>query len=316
MTEQVLKNEKTRNIAKVLYALFYLALFIISLTLSLLYPDEIKGSITNGIRLSVYTVIPALFPFMILSDYLSKIYVLNNGPIAKIVTKPFGLPVCCAPAILCGNLCGFPLGAKIISDQFNFGKIKSNQAERALGLASNPSLAFVVSGVGGGLLRNVKYGILLYITLIIATVITGILFRSNEHISNICDYNSEQNLNLANSIKQAALSCIYISSFIIFFSYVSGVMSCFIKNERIALIVSIFLEISNSAKDLARVLNENRILLPLLAFSLGFSGFSVHMQTSAMINKEIKMHYYFMEKITEGLLCMALMFIFVLFLRL
>ncbi len=306
MTEYNIKYIKTRQKAAILKSIVYLFLFSFTLTMTIIYPNHMNRAVVNGLHLAAYTIIPSLFPLMVLSDFITSSNIFQNSFLSKAISKLFGLPPSCASAFVLGNLCGFPIGAKTINNQYLSGIIKKEDAERALGLVSNPSPAFVISGVGCGMLGSVKHGIALYFTLFFSTVIIGLLNRAKQLKSiNKCE-TPEQNFVLSESILKSANSCVYLGAVIIFFSYIIGLIEIFAKSELIATLASIFLEMSNATKSACMTFGNSRFLLPILAFSLAFSGFSVHMQTSAMIDKSLGMRCYYVEKIEEGLISMMI----------
>ena len=72
------------------------------------------AGMTRGLKLCVSTVIPSLFPFMVLSELI-----VSSGavvPVGKLLSRPFrwlfGIRGEGSVAVLLGALCGFPVGAK------------------------------------------------------------------------------------------------------------------------------------------------------------------------------------------------------------
>ena len=104
-----------------------LALVAVMLTIPL-YGDAMREGVLKGIRLSVYTVIPSVFPFMVLSSMIVGYGVFDR---ITVLSRPFerlfrvnknGL---CA--FLCGILCGFPLGAKCASEAYTQGLLTKDE---------------------------------------------------------------------------------------------------------------------------------------------------------------------------------------------
>ena len=71
-------------------------------------------SARDGITLCLNTVIPSVFPFMILSDILLKCADFESiTPIKSLFEKLFKINGSAISAFIGGALCGFPIGAKL-----------------------------------------------------------------------------------------------------------------------------------------------------------------------------------------------------------
>ena len=278
----------------------------------ILMADRLRGEIYNGFLFSFTTVIPTLFPFFILSDLWSALYSINpKGFLSRNFERLFGIRGCAFSALISGYFCGFPVGAKVASQLYTERKITKDELERLIGFTNNPSLAFVVSGVGAGMLGNIFYGLILYFSIILSSMLTGIIFRrASENISEACD-NSRQSFNLIDSIKSAGLNSLNVASCIVFFSGVLGLISGMVKNEGILLSFSVLCEVTNAIKLAVKSPTLSlELKLIISAFALGFSGLSVHLQAFSFIPSDVSKIRYFIMKLTQGFI--ASIFIFIL----
>ncbi|MDO4337577.1 MAG: hypothetical protein Q4C91_05745 [Eubacteriales bacterium] len=113
----------------------------------LCYPQEALSASREGMKLWLNTLLPTLLPFLILTGFL----IHTNGvekilaPFGRFWKKVFGLSPSGAYAFLLGMLCGYPMGAKITSDLFRYGKIGKREAEYLLTFSNNASPAFVTT---------------------------------------------------------------------------------------------------------------------------------------------------------------------------
>ena len=107
--------------------------------------------IHQGLRLCVKTVIPSLFPFMVISELLvsSGIGAALLRPVSSVFKKVFKLPDTGCCAVLLGMLCGFPVGARCAVSALSTGELNREEAERVLLFSTNPSSAFLINAVGG-----------------------------------------------------------------------------------------------------------------------------------------------------------------------
>ena len=71
--------------------------------------------VRNGLFLCGETVIPSLFPFMIISSWLDFNISITDNIADKICIKLFGIPSSLMLVFVIGLLSGYPMGAKIIA---------------------------------------------------------------------------------------------------------------------------------------------------------------------------------------------------------
>ena len=294
-----------RNISSILC--ISLAILMIS------FGKAIKDSIYNGLLFSLTTIIPTLFPFFILSDlWTSFFYVDPNGRICQAFEKIFRANGCAITALISGLVCGFPIGVKVLSELYREEKITKDEFEYLSGFVNNPSCAFVISGVGAGIYKDVKIGILLYSAVLLSSIITGFIFRPKSINHNKTKENQRQTFNFTESIKNAGLTSINVLSCIIFFSGFIGLISSVVKNTAIINSISLILEVTNAVE---MIFSANRLTLSykliLTAFALGFSGFSVHIQAFGFMPKEISKTKYLLMKSTQGVISSLLLSIII-----
>ena len=278
-----------------------IVIFILTVAALTLNASLVRESIINGIRLSALSVIPSLFPFFILSDFLSAKYQPKNKIFSNLVCRIFGISKASVGCVILGFICGFPLGVKSATELYSDKIIDKDECERLCIIANNPSFGFVASGVGAGMFGNPYIGVILYVSVILSAVAVGFLAKQKRHKSKNISNISRQSFDLSLSIKSAALSSIYVSSYIIFFSGVLGIVSSFCKSELLKILFSSVLEIGNAAS----VISKSKILSPassitLTSFALGFSGLSVFMQAVSYLPPEISKGKLLGYKLIQG----------------
>lgn len=121
----------------------------ILLILLLLRPDCTTEGARYGLLLWYNSVVPALFPFMVLSNLI-----VHTGGITALMTPVYKIlhpffPV--SPAgcyvLVTGILCGCPMGAKTCSDFVSEGAISREEAKFLLAICSHPSPMFILGYV-------------------------------------------------------------------------------------------------------------------------------------------------------------------------
>lgn len=274
----------------------------------LLRSYEFKQGVVAGLNQSFQIVIPTIFPFLILSDFWTAYFKINNDSfVARTFTRIFNISPNGIVAFLCGAICGFPLGVKIARDLYERDEINVDQLTFLSGLCNNPSLAFVVSGIGLGLLGSTTVGIKLYLCCIASAFFCGLLFRSGEQKSKDLPYKPRQNFDLVLSIRNAGMSSIIISSYIVFFSALFFSVESMLNSQVFSALIASLLEISTASKYIIDASDISFVIKKIfIGFTLGFSGFSVHLQAFSILPKECSRTRYLVMKATQGLICSIL----------
>ena len=284
---------------------------IIATILLLVFSKSVKDGINSGIKLVLFNIIPTLFPFFILSDlWITAFGVKEKSRLSIIFQRIFHINPAGLPALLIGMICGFPLGVKSAVEYYSQGLINKDELEILCGFINNPSLAFVISGVGLGIYGNIFDGIFLYSTVLLSALIVGIIFRPKNTTRANMTYISRQSFDFTASINDAGLSCIKIGAFIIFFCALISLFSAIFKNDAFTSVFASVCEIGSAASIIYRcnifTLSQRKALT---AFALGFSGFSIHMQAFSILPKEITKSKYLVMKLTQGILSSIISFI-------
>ncbi len=309
INEQLVTERKKGRYTKALIALLAIAL---TLAGSIFFSDEISHSVKSGLLLCANVVIPSVFPFIILSDILFNWVDFSTlDAIGIAFEKIFKINRAAASAYILGILCGFPLGVKAAVDLYNSGKITKNEAERLIGFSNNTGPAFLVSGVGMGLRGSVKEGIILYAVMVISSTVVGAafsLFAQNEERTSWESGAVLSKFSLTASIKNAGINTLYVCSYLTFFACFCGLLRKLLGQTYLYLSLICLLEVGSATS----ILSKTRLLAPitslsLSAFSVGFSGLSVHLQAlSFLYGTDLKTGKYFIMKTLQGLICIPL----------
>lgn len=282
---------------------------IILLAIALLFGLYLSGEsaeyVKSGMELAVKSVLPSSFTFMILSDFYTHYGRPEDIPFLKdLFVRAFGLPEISLRAFICGNVGGFPIGAKITADLYREGSIDKTSAQRLVALSSNPSIAFIMGGVGLGMFESFKIGAVLVSAVYLSSLICGVILKPKFIFSNISTNNTEQNYSFINSVKSAGVNSIGIISFITLFSVIVGLIKKHVKNASVLYLITAFLEVTNSVELFSSSsINSLLVKVSCCAFSLGFGGICVMTQASAFAaNEHLSMKPYILIKLTQGVI--------------
>ena len=164
------------------------AFFLGTLAIFFQNGDIITNSVKAGLELCYSAVIPSLFVFMVLSAVLSqsvgaKIVALPLWPYAKLLkAKDAGKT---AGYIFLALLGGFSAGAMMLGKIKQSCKDSNRLSVLAIAMVNN-SPSFCIMTVGFILLGNKNIGVLLFVSLTLASLIVAFVFSfilKYEHIS-------------------------------------------------------------------------------------------------------------------------------------
>lgn len=114
-----------------------------------LHPAKCLGYSLTGLDLWFHNMIPALFPFMVLSGIMLR---MNLADKFAAIVKPLFYPLFRINnsgifAIVSGFLFGFPMGARIITDLYSNKKLTKTEASYLLAFCNNIGPIYFISFV-------------------------------------------------------------------------------------------------------------------------------------------------------------------------
>lgn len=227
--------------------------------------------VKEGLMVCYESIIPSLYIFMVLSNIIAQSSVSNifsvpfiwYSNLMKIKDRKY------SAFLFLSLLGGFAVGANLIKKLEQAG-----YEQKAINVLSvtmiNNSFSFCVFAVGTGYLGNTRTGIMLFVSLALASLITGFI------LSFFIDYNivsqqksvSETNASLIECINNAVQSVLSICGFVIIFYCACEVVSLYtLNNNLFTLISGIFLEVTSGCLKIIDIYGKN---LYLLCFCLSF----------------------------------------------
>ena len=278
--------------------------------LSLFFSDKIAHSVKSGLSLCANVIIPSVFPFIVLSDFLYSFVDFNKlKRIGDIFERTFKINRVGLYPFVLGILCGFPLGVRCASELYRDGKLTKDEAERLIGFANNTGPAFLVSGIGLGLRKSIYEGFLLYFIMLFSAIIVGLIFSHGKTCTpKKQEFSSSESFSFTASIKNAGMATLNICSYLTFFACIVGLLRNIIGENYVYLSVIPFLEVGSATS----ILSKTKVLAPAMSlalsgFAVGFSGFSVHLQALSFLDKtDLNTTRYFLMKFLQGIISFAL----------
>lgn len=300
-------------------------LLFFSFTLMLRRADVAASCMQKGLSLCARTIIPSLFPFLVISELLvaSGVGEWIARPLERPLGKIFGLSQAGCSALVLGLLCGFPVGARCAILSYQKGNLSRDECERVLACASIPSLAFLISTVGTTLWKNVTFGIFLYFSTVFSAILSGILLYVLKKRRKSEEWKPPQSMPpkihftagmLTSAIKNATLNTLLICAYVVFFSTLTGavelVLERFSASEITHTILSATLELSGGVSAAAELRNRQLAAI-LTGATIGWSGISVHCQMLSLCDgTDLSIRPYIKAKLVQAILCALSMWIF------
>ncbi len=309
MTNNAFKIKEKRT------SILPLICLIVTVFTGIVLSGEMAELVSEGMSLAVRCVVPSSFPFMIISDlYVSYGHPEKIKSVEWLAYRLLGLPASAIGALICGNVGGFPIGAKITGDLYREGAIDRESAERLMALSANPSSAFIVGAVGLGMYRDETIGVILLLSVYLSSLTCGFLTKQKHNNTLYSDNIMWQNYNFVVSVKNAGISSVSVISFVSLFSVIVGLIKKYVKIGSVVYPLVAILEVTNAAKIFAdSSLFPTVLSVSLVAFSLGFGGLSVLMQNAVFIEGTgLKMKKYTVIKLMQGVISAALATLFTL----
>ena len=267
-----------------------------------IFPQAAAVGAAHGIKICKDVLLPSLFPFMIISCFISfcgacEVFALCFLP----VTALFKIPKASAGIWISSFVGGFPSGAQSICSLYHIGTLSKTDAENLISCCVCSGPAFLILAVGSQMLGSMNIGIILYLSQVISVMmLTAIFCRSNNvnRFAVSAQYLSFEN-SLVNAVSHSANSMISIFAFVIFFSVVTEIFKNVIPFPTAFLP---FLEVTLGCEYAALMKNGYSILF--IAFLCGFGGFSVCFQILSLAKScDLRPNYYWRIRFLNGLLC-------------
>lgn len=266
----------------------------------------------DGIQLCLYTVIPALFPFFVLSGTLCR----NVTGISSSFLKPLGklcrVPEGAESLLLLGFLGGYPVGAQNIRDALQTGMINKQQAMRMLGFCNNAGPAFIF-GMAGSMFSKSYIPWVLWFIHIASALLVGMLLPTHNRTPSKFSMHSNGSLvkDLEKSLKAMAYVCGWVVFFRVILSFCKRWFFWLFPAEMQVLLTGMT-ELTNGVCTLGAISCEGMRFIICSAI-LSFGGLCVAMQTISVAGN-LGTGYYFPGKVLQGLFSILLSYMLQMFL--
>lgn len=310
-----------------------IALFLfLTLLLFFLFPSITFQGCKNGLSLWLFTVLPSLFPFMLISNIILSLHMTTYVDHLFLPVCKLFFPVTSTYPLVIGTLSGYPMGAKTCNDLITHHIISKEEGQFFLSLCNNASPMFITCYIAQQCLHISHLRYFCFFIILLSGWIAGIAIfylTSAKKEKRKTFQNSTSNhkppydadsLSLIQTFDSSIINCcvvlLKIGGYIVLFSILSEFIftipwiPSFHKT-----ILACFFEITVGIYKLSHLNISLNLKIALgLAFT-SFGGLSSIIQTkSVMISSRLSIKKYIIGKILQALLTFFLTLLLLYFL--
>jgi hypothetical protein len=277
------------------------------------FARDVKVAIADSIRLCLYTVIPSLYAFMVLSSLIvsTRIYKVLSRPFSFISRKIFHIPTEFFSIFLLSSIAGYPVGAKLLSRLYSEDKIDIETAASMQCYCYSGGPAFFCGAVSLTLFDSITFGLLIFAVIFFSNIISGIVVGRGKPIPPIkkeflnVEFTTEKFLS---AVKDGGISILSMCGIIIFFAGFNAVlqklgfftiMATWLKGNT-GITVSDAESLLKSTVEINNILSLSGgkfQLLPIVTSLLSFGGLCVVVQILQFSSEYIKLSKFLIYRL-------------------
>lgn len=256
-----------------------------------------------GIDQCLKAVIPALFPFFLLSNLLVGSLWGVSLPLLSPAARLFGLPKGGESLLVSGFLGGYPIGVQNVARLYSLGQLEKKDACRLISFLGQPGPAFLFGMVAPMLDDPQKawilWGILLYGAFLVSVLTHG----TDRDISLVRGKAISLSDAMSASLSAMGKVCGWVILFQVVLAFLRRWVLWYLDDAGIA-VVGGFLELSGGCLLLGNVQPESLRFL-IACGILSFGGLCVTMQTASVLGK-LSVLPYLVGKLIQTAFCLLL----------
>lgn len=235
----------------------------------------------EGIRLCLYSVIPSLFPFLVLSALLTGALIGTKGSFPRPIGQLCGIPEGAEALLAVGLLGGYPVGAQNIAQLYRDGKLSKGDAERMLGFCNNAGPAFLF-GIVASHFSQPQAGWMLWIIHILSAKFVGMLLPGSSTGKVCSGVRPHTNLSgaMSQSIRVMGQICGWVVLMRVLISFLEKWLLWLFPVE-VQVLLSGLLELTNGCCSL-NLIDSEELRFIVASVMLSFGGICVLMQTASV----------------------------------
>lgn len=147
-----------------------------AMCLLLINAASVRDAAKEGLRLCAGTVIPSMFPFLVISSLLTSLGLgeLLSLPLSGVM-RMYGIDGSGSAALILGLLGGYPVGPRTAVQLYRQKQLTQDEANRLLTFCNNANPIFFLTVLGLGRFHSVRIGVYLWLIQLLSALLTGFL---------------------------------------------------------------------------------------------------------------------------------------------
>lgn len=232
----------------------------------------------DGINLCLQTVIPALFPFFLLSNLLTSALYGKSLTFLAPLCRSIGIPKGAESILAAGFLGGYPVGAQCTAQAVREGRLSKDDGRRMLAFCSIAGPAFIF-GIGSRIFTKAWMRWALWAIQIISALLTGLLIPGKA--GEASQGPRQEILSFPAAMQQSTKNMAMVSGWVVIFRVILAFCDrwfLWLLPPWAQCVLRGILELTNGCCSLTQIVNED-VRFMLFSLLLSFGGLCVTMQT-------------------------------------
>lgn len=305
---------------------FIYLLPIIFLVFILLFPSQARNGAASGLLLWFSVLLPTLLPFMILSDLIRRLHIVET--VCQRISSRTGKNLFFLYPLLLGLLSGLPLGAKLTAEAVRSGQLSRKNGQLLLTVCNNSSTMFLMGYVAEAQLQHpdlIGYFLLLIpfssllaaaLSAVFSHFFSSILFliphseplvkNHTVQMTSLSEANTPTSFlgSVNNSIMDSFTVLTQVGGFVILFSVLAEFALLIDSPFTLPLVAS--LEITTGVRAICASSLSQSAKIILSAAAVSFTGLSGIAQTACVLSATgLSLVQYIISRILSAALCTA-----------
>lgn len=303
---------------------------VLFLTCILFRPTEARNGAAEGLLLWFNVLLPTLLPFMILSDFIRRLHIVDR--VCNKIAVRTGKNLYFLYPLLLGLLSGLPLGARLTAESVASGQVSRKTGQFLLTVCNNSSMMFLMGYVAEQQLQqsglSVYFVVLVPLASLLSAFLCCLLFPAIENAFvpkhkpvNVTvaappallssgrtaspSFLSDMNASIMDSFRTLTL----VGGFVILFSVCAGFITA--SGSAVTPPLTAFLEITTGIRSVCMSTLPLKAKTILSAAAVSFTGLSGIAQTACVLTgTELSVFQYIISRIFSACICGVLFALF------
>ena len=289
-----------------------------AITIFIISPKVCMQATTKGLHIWLVNVVPALFPFFILTRIVIALNQMSIPVLDKFTTKCFKTNNAGLVYFL-SILSGYPVGAKLISSYYENGLVDRASAKKMFCFCSTSGPMFIIGAIGIGVLGSAKAGYVILIGHIIGSFFNGLLYRGKNIQSSI--FKPQVTRIGINEIMYDSINAILmvggyivLASIVIKMLEITNILAIItglicnvlpVDQQVVNGLICGIIEITNGLVIIGSINMSIQAKVLVASFIIAFSGACIMLQSVSFLDKVgLKIKDMILPKITQAILSM------------